>query len=332
MPHAIMNVDRAMTLQSQIVKLDTPARRAYARIKADNALPSPSGVAGKVLRLVRTKAATVESILETLEADPPTAARILKVVNTPIDGISPNVPSLPDAVEHVGMGSLKTVVLAISLVTGQKRVPCAGFAYDRFWSESVGRAAAARHVAQQMNGVSPYKAFAVGLLSRIGCLALATAYRVAYGHILERVRADDSDELARLEQTMFEIDHNELTAEMMDDWGFPGDCSDAVRYQNGASAEGLEPSTTTARLARNLHLATSIASVLVHPNVDLNTLNGVVNEAVQLGIQPGEFHAIFDSIGGEWRYLAAIFAVSRRKVPPLAALYADAYSHQQSTH
>ena len=319
-----------MTLQSEAVKLDTVARRAFERIKADAALPSPSGVAAKVLRLAGIEHASDESILQALETDPPTAARILKIVNTPIAGVSPHVPSLSQALEHIGIVPLKSMVLAVSLVTGQNRVPCTGFAYDKFWSESVGRAAAARHVAQQTNGVSPYEAFAVGLLSGIGCLAFATAYRVAYGHILARVQAHNSNGMSMLERTMFEIDHNELTAEMMDDWGLPSDCSNAIRHQNGASPDDIGPSLATIRLARNLHLASSIASVLVHRKTNLETLNGLVNEAVQLGIQPGEFHAIFDSIGSEWRNLAAIFAVSRRKVPPLATLYAEAYSHQQA--
>jgi HD-like signal output (HDOD) protein len=229
------------------------------------------------------------------------------------------------------MRPLKSLVLAISLVTGQKRVPCAGFAHDKFWSESVARATAARHIAHQTDGVSPYEAFAVGLLSRFGCLALATAYHVAYGHILRQLPADDINELVRRERTMFEIDHIDLTAEMMDDWGLPSDCSDAIRRQNGLAAEGVELSMVTARLAENLHLASSIASVLVRPKADLERLNRVVNEAAHLGIQPSDFHAAFDSIGDEWRLLAAIFAVSKRRVPPLATLYSQAYQREHPT-
>ena len=238
-----------MALEARKAKLDTLAYQVFGRMKADHALPWPSELACRVARLISAKNATRQSVLTALESDPPTAERILKLVNTPVAGVSPRLDSLSDALEFLDMRALKSLVLAISLVTGQKRVPCAGFAHDKFWSESVARATAARHIAHQTDGVSPYEAFAVGLLSRFGCLALATAYHVGYGHILRQVPADDINELVRRERTMFEIDHVDLTAEMMDDWGLPSDCSDAIRRQNGLATEGVELSTVTARLA-----------------------------------------------------------------------------------
>ena len=320
-----------MALETRKAKLDTLAHQVFGRMKADHVLPSPSELACEVARLIGTKNTPRQSVLKALESDPPTAERILKLVNAPVSGVSPQLGSLADALEYLGMRPLKSLVLAMSLVTGQKRVPCPGFAYDVFWSEAVARATAARHIAHQANGVPPYEAFAVGLLSRVGSLALATAYHVAYGHILREVPVDNIGELVKRERAMFEIDHIDLTAEMMDDWGLPSDCSNAIRRQNGLVTEGVELSAITARLAENLHLASSIAFVLIRPEAKLEGLNRIVNEAAQLGIPPGDFHAMFDSISREWRDLAAVFAVSRRRVPPLATLYSQAYLRQHPT-
>jgi hypothetical protein len=49
-----------------------------------------------------------------------------------------------------------------------------------------------------------------------------------------------------------------------------------------------------------------------------------VVKANKLGIGPGVYHEVFDSISQEWREVGAIFSVPTRRVPPLAEMYSQA--------
>ena len=315
-----------MTLDLQVAHADSLARQAYSRIKGTDALPSPSGIGLELLRLPGGVEASRETMAEIVESDPVIAARILRYANSPINNAMHQVASVSEAVQVLGVSAVRSLALSVSLVFGQERVRCSGFAYDPFWSESVGRAVATREVTRLIKGFPPGEGFICGLLSQIGCLAFATVYQVAYSHVLSRARPDDPAGLASLERAMFEIDHNQLAAEMMTDWGLLVETCEAVRHQDDAVAEQLELGSVTAQLAQGLHLASSIARVLVRPKADLATLNALVTEAARFGFGPGPFYDMFDSVALQWRYLASVFGVSARRLPSLADRFVDAVS------
>ena len=316
-----------MTLNLQMAHADSLARQAYARIKATDALPSPSGIGLVLLRLPGGEEASRETMAGIVESDPVIAARILRYANSPINNAMQQVDSVSEAVQVLGVSAVRSLALSISLVFGQERVQCPGFAYDPFWSESVGRAVATREVTRLIKGFPPEEGFICGLLSQIGCLAFATVYHVAYSHVLSRARPDDPAGLGSLERAMFEIDHNQLAAEMMTDWGLLIETCEAVRHQDDdAVGEQVPLGNVTAQLAQALHLASSIARVLTRPKNDLATLNALVTEAARFGFGPGPFHDMFDSVALQWRYLASVFGVSARSLPSLADRFVDAVS------
>lgn len=320
-----------MTLDLQTTHAETLARRAYARIKKADTLPSPSGIGLKVLRLPVEAEMIADTLTPIVESDPAISERILRFANSPLTNALRRVTSVSEAVEVLGTGTVRSLVLSISLVFGQERARCVGFAYDPFWSESVGRAVATRDLTRTISGLSPSDTFICGLLSQMGSLAFATVYQVAYSHVLSRARPDDPLGLASLERAMFEIDHNQLTAEMMTDWGLPLECCEAIRYQDDNTTERFEPGSVVSQLIRSLHLARSITHVLTRRKVDLAKLNVLVSEAAHFGFGPELFYDMFDSIAMEWRHLASVFGVSARRLPPLADRFVEAVSAQKQS-
>ena len=63
--------------------------------------------------------------------------------------------------------------------------------------------------------------FCIGLLARIGELALATLFPGQYSEVLVQGRASDTDGLVELEREAFAMTHRELSAVMLADWGIP---------------------------------------------------------------------------------------------------------------
>ena len=303
---------------------------AYEKIKQAGALPSPTGVALEILRLTGDEGATIEAISAAIESDPAMAARLLKLVNSPLAGVARKIASVSSAVKLLGMRTVRSLALGFSLISNNRQGPCKGFDYETFWSDSLARAVTVRSVVRRLKNFATDEAFTVGLLSKIGRLALATAYPEAYAYALGLVEADLPGELVKIEQEVLEIDHNELSAEMLADWHLPEVFCDAVRHQDPTAPGVLEPGSRAEQLARILHLAGSLAPMMTHPKVYRDSLSHLVNQANRLGIKPDVFPELFDSVGHEWREAGAILSVTTRSVPSLAEIYAQAHARRDA--
>ena len=303
---------------------------AYEKMKQTSALPSPTGVALEVLRLTGDEEATVAAISAAIESDPAMAARLLKLVNSPLAGVARKIASVSSAVKLLGMWTVRNLALSFSLISNNRQGPCKGFDYETFWSDSLARAVTARGVVRRLKNFSADEAFAVGLLSKIGRLALATAYPEAYAYALGLVESDAPGELVNIEREVLEIDHNELSAEMLADWHLPEVFCDAVRHQDSTPPGTSEVGSRSEQLARILHVAGSLVPVLTHPKVYRDSLSRLVNQANRLGIKPDVFQVLFDSLGHEWREAGVILSVTTRNVPPLAEIYAQAHARRDA--
>lgn len=296
----------------------------YETIRASQELPSPTGTALRILRLAQDENSTMEEIAAAVESDPAVSSRLLKLVNSPLAGMSRQIASVQRAVALLGVRTVTSLSLSFSLVSGHRHGKCLAFNYELFWSEAVARAAAARHISNRLRSFAPDEAFTCGLLSQIGRLAMATVFPGSYAEVLETVVGGNNEELSKIERAVCGIDHNELAAEMMGDWHMPAIFRDAVRIQDDPGGGGLEPASRVYQFARVLHLAGSVSRILVHPTVYRETLSTLVLESNGLGIGPHVYHEVFDAISQEWRDAGQILSVRTRRVPSLAEIYTQA--------
>ena len=306
------------------------ANAAFEKIKQSPDLPTPTGVALKVMELSMDENSTAEQIAAVIELDPAISSRLLKLVNSPLAGASRRIASVSRAVVHVGVRTVSSLAMGFSLVNDHREGRCEGFDYNLFWSEAVARASTARHFTNILKNFNPDEAFTCGLLSPVGKLAFACVFPETYTEALHMVDHDNDRELAAVEHTMFGIDHNELAANMMAEWYMPEIFCNATRMQGNPDAEEGGNNVRERQFARILHLAGSFSYVLTRPTIYKDTLSSLVLEANQLGITPQVCHEVFDAISQEWRGSGAIFSVATRDVPTLAELYAQALDQEET--
>ncbi|HEB77136.1 MAG TPA: HDOD domain-containing protein [Methylothermaceae bacterium] len=190
----------------------------FEELKATDRLPSPPGVALSILQLVEREDADLDELAALVQADPALSARLLRFANSPV--IAPRRPivAVREAVSRIGMNGVRNLVLGLSLVGHYRTGECEGFDYPRFWAGSLARAVAAAGLAAPWRIAAPEECFTVGLLGDIGRLALATAWPREYAHCL---RQAGQDNLTKLEQERFAIDHRALTCLLLHDWRLP---------------------------------------------------------------------------------------------------------------
>jgi two-component system, cell cycle response regulator len=300
------------------------ASPVYEKLKHTQQLPSPTGVALEILRLAGDEKTTLAAFSAVVESDPAIAGRLLKLVNSPFAGVARRVASVSGAVRMLGIRTVKNLALGFSLLGNHREGRCRAFDFDAFWSMSLARAVAARGIAQHVTGFAPEEAFTLGLLSAIGHLALASAFPEPYERVLTTAGPGDVARLTAAERDAFGIDRYALSAEMLADWGLCELFCSVVRDQ-GASEAAREPADARAvRLSQLLHLAASVARVLIERGDHVDCVDAATMQAADLGIHGQPFHALFDSIAQEWQAAGLIFSVATQDVPPLEQIVAQA--------
>lgn len=290
----------------------------YEGIMADDRLPSPSAVALEVLRLTRAPETNGVELAHLIATDPAICARVIRAVNAPSIGVRRQVASIDQAVTILGFQTVARIAVAFSVLE-ENRSGLAEFDYDRFWSESLARAVAARVLASRSKKVSPDEAFTCGLLSSIGRLALVSVYPQMYRDVLVTLGECDTAELGEAERAVFEVDAEVLSAFMMRQWGMPA-------YEEALSGErdGTPVSKRAREMLQTCRLGGLVARLLVNADVDREQLALVTQGMAGVGIDADLMSSVFGDIIESYLEAGANLQIRTRETPSLAEIYAHA--------
>jgi diguanylate cyclase (GGDEF)-like protein len=298
----------------------------FVRLKASARLPSPPGVALRILELTRSDEVSLEDMARTISSDPALASQILKFINSPMGGMGRRVSSLNEAVRQIGLRGVQLIALSFSLVSAGKRDGCPSFNYDHFWSRSLACAVAAKRFARNAGNIDANESFIVGLLYHIGQLAMACGIPVEYESVLQ-AGASSSSELLETESARLGQNHIQAGARLLEEWELP----DAIWKTIAATAGGIpsdsrQPGATPERI---LATADVVATLLCDskeeraPKVDeilrLVSRNFQITEAA--------WPDLYDQIVQEWQAYGNLLSVKTGKERPFRDLQDEARDH-----
>src|SRR5262245_23585380 len=233
----------------------------FEELKGSGRLPTPSGVGLRILALTRSDDCTLEEITRAIQVDPALTGRILKLANSALSGSVKPASNVREASVRLGLRTVCTVSLGFSLITNHRTGRCAAFDYERYWSWSLASAVAAEQLSRRLRIGLPGESFTLGLLSRIGRLALASVHAAEYERVLARLAADRTLDLAHLETEAFCIHHREVAAAIAEDWGLPPLISEVLLHCGVRIPETLDWPEAKSYL-RLLATAARVADVL----------------------------------------------------------------------
>lgn len=288
----------------------------FHEIKVSDRLPTPSGTALAIIKLLQREDATARALAQLVQTDPALTGRILRLVNSPAIGARRHIVSVMDAVLILGMNTVRQFALSLSLVADHREGRCKAFDYAMYWSMSLARAVALQSIAAREQIVSPDEAFTMGLLAEIGSLVLATVWPDDYSACLEHARGES---LLSAERERFAIDHDHLSVMLLADWGFPADFLQAMELSLDATP--LDDSRA-ARLARQLAFARQIAHYCLTQESDRPRLVPALQAAAtDHGLDAAsltEFLASAEAQWSEWGQLIGITTDIREPLPKAA--------------
>lgn len=215
-------------------------------------------VAVELLALTGDPRIGARELKECIERDPALTAKILRVVNSSLYGLSAEVGSLGQAVALLGIKPLKLLVLGFSL-PDELFAALAAEQLERYWSTSLVRAVAAKAVAERFYQLDGDDAFIAGLMEDIGMLAMLGQLGEPYARFLQ-IAWDEEGDIRALERQSLGFDHSQLTTALLAQWKMPQALVDAVAA--GADPRRLAHAAPTEPMAKILCLANLTAGLV----------------------------------------------------------------------
>ncbi|MCX7164545.1 MAG: diguanylate cyclase [Rhodocyclales bacterium] len=294
----------------------------FIELKASGNLPSPKGPALRVIELCQSDNVTLPEIIQVLQVDPATVGRILKLANSVAFGRPrPTVALTPDVLMSIGIQSVRQVVLAFSLVSGNRRGRCPGFDYEFFWSHSAATGVANQLLGAATRAAPPAELFTIGLLANVGRLALAALYPERYGELLAKAGGQFAAALTELEKGEFGYSHLDVAAAMMRDWGLPKLFTDAVLFHETPDLADSGPDSRSTRLVNCLHLGEGMADLCFVPQAERgDAFKKLLPLAQKLGVGDSSLAALGDQMLREWSEWSALLQITVHQVAPFSSL------------
>jgi len=150
---------------------------------------------------------------------------------------------------------------------------------------------------------------------------LASVHPSAYSELLVAARADDSLDLARLEDERFAINSREVTGALMEDWGMPQYFYEAVTYRKRSVAGDETTSKKTLELVLVLRMASTVAEFCLaddEAKVELWPTMARIRE--DLSMDREGFQACLGEIVREWQEWGADLSLSTSDSAELEAI------------
>ena len=289
----------------------------FEQLKASGDLPSPKGVALAIMRLTQQEDVSIPDLAGIVKADPAFVGRLIKAANGIIGYGHRPVASVQDALTVLGMPAVRNMALGFSLLANYQNGACEGFDYGRFWASSLLSAVTMQILALKTRVAAADETYCLGLLARVGELALATLYPHDYSKIVEDSVGRGGRRLLELESSAFVMTNAELGAAMLADWGLPRVFTDAAFcVANDCVAEERGDSRGSV-LALSLALSREIADYcLVEESERSSHKYQVLISASSLSLDEEDVAVLSNRVAKEWQEWRPLLNIPAKPLPP----------------
>src|SRR5262249_39760117 len=208
-----------------------------ALVNDDVRLPSPPGVAVRIIEILQREDFTFNQLGAVIQSDPALVAKILRLVNSGYYAVSQKVGSIDMAIALLGINAVKNIALSFTIPDIFKARRVEQFDFNRFWRRSVVAAVAAELISAQA-GFRNEDIFITALLQDIGVATMFTCRKDDYEKVLDCKLATGLVVTAA-EKAVFGFDHQEAGSALLQKWGLPESVYLPIRYHHDVDGAAL---------------------------------------------------------------------------------------------
>lgn len=193
------------------------------------AMPSFPMLYLEIMQQVQSPDSSLENIAELIALDPSLTAKILQVVNSAAIGLPQKIHSPFEAVQQLGLGTVRSLALSAHVFSRFNKKSVRGFSAELLWEHLMKTAALARKILQieQASAADLDDAYTAGMLHDMGKLMLADGLPDEFQKALA-LSGDKNIPLHQAEQEIFGATHAGIAAYLLGLWGLPAPVVEAV--------------------------------------------------------------------------------------------------------
>jgi len=196
----------------------------------DNLPPFPA-VATRLVRMLAQEDVDITQVGKLIAAEPVFATRVLQMANSPLFAVTQQVKTISHAIVVVGLARVKAITVTRAL--GDFVGPALNIKALRVcWRNTLAGAIVAEKLARACRMDTDF-AYVAGLLRDIGRLALLVKYPESYTNLLAVTREHAFD-IRTVERDLFDIDHCEAGAWLMQRMPFPSELCEVAAHHHDA--------------------------------------------------------------------------------------------------
>lgn len=248
----------------------------------------------------------LEEIGDLVRTDAALSGRLLALANSAASG-GRTLVSADEAISRMGLATVSKVALAFSLIDQHSDGHCRNFDYAGFWNQSLLMASASSQLGSSLRLGASGELFTVGLLSRVGMLALATAFPKDYSDIV--VAEPRPIERLLIEERKIGINHQTLSIALMEHWGIQPEYSKPF---GSYELESLNAATSNAQINERALLSRAsflIAQALTGQGADTLTDDAeCIAPLSKLGLNRAQLLERISEIETVWQVWLALLA------------------------
>lgn len=211
-------------------------------VKTINIPPRPSLVED-LQREMREEDPDMRRIAAIASKDVALTAAVIRVINSPLYGLSRRVETLEQAVNFIGLRQVSSLVTGL---VARQSIKGDGPTLTRFWDVSTKRAHAVMFLAKRLRGIDPDAAQTFGLFCDVGIPLLMQRF-TDYLETLQLANAAENKRFVEVEQERHQTDHALVGALMARAWGLSQTVALSIRLHHDYSVLQDESVPTAVR-------------------------------------------------------------------------------------
>lgn len=276
-------------------------------------LPSLPTVAIRLLKMFADPEVSISDVVFVLQSDPALSGKILKAANTSQFGLRKPVSDLQRAVVLLGKKSVMALALGFSLAEASMSTGAHAHLYSDFWFQSLVRGCAASILAESYTGVDAGEAFTLGLLARIGRLALLNSDTERFVECIRQSEKTGAS-LDSIEAQHLDVTSMQLSLHLLNEWKLPDHCVLAVDELTLTLDEACSNRADTVSLSDVLRIATAFGEFFSGEQRGLAIAKVYELCCTILGISEEEVNHLVDRIRADLDDHSELFSVDMSKV------------------
>jgi HD-like signal output (HDOD) protein len=180
---------------------------------------------------------SMTNVATVIRQDPGMTVRLLRIVNSPLFGMSSKIETVSQAVQMLGINQIHDLLIATSITNVFKGISKDVMNMEQYWQHSTYCGVVSRMLAHHCKLIESERLFLAGLLQDVGHLIMYAYLPNYMKRVTEKSRSEDIS-LIKAEEKIIGFNYAQVGGELMHRWYLPDSLYETTLYHTKpASAE-----------------------------------------------------------------------------------------------